>query len=169
MKHLTKDELNGLLAVAEKHDPLAALLILVTFNHGLRISEALALSAANLVNGFLVVQRLKGSRKTTQPLLESERAKLEARAAESPKRLFPISRITAWRRVQAFGREAGIPEFKLHPHILKHSTGRLAYEAGLGIPEIQSYLGHVSGKSTLVYLEASEEQACSAFAAAVGK
>lgn len=169
MKHLTKDELNGLVAVAEKHDPTFALLILVIFNHGLRISEVLALTAENLVNGFLVVQRLKGSRKTTQPLLASERARLEAQAAASPKGLFDYHRSTAWRRLQAYGAEAGIPQFKLHPHILKHTTGRLAYEGGMGVPELQSYLGHVNGKNTLVYLEASEEQAANAFAAAVGK
>lgn len=169
MKHLTKDELNGLVAVAEKHDPLFALLILVTFNHGLRISETLALSAKNLNGGFLVVQRLKGSRKTTQPLLPNERQRLEARAAESPKRLFDYHRATAWRRLQAYGEEAGIPKFLLHPHILKHTTGRLAYEGGLGVPEIQTYLGHVNGQNTLIYLEAPEGQACKAFAAAVGK
>lgn len=169
MKHLTKDELNGLVAVAEKHDPTFALLILVIFNHGLRISEALALTTENLVDGFLVVQRLKGSRKTTQPLLPSERQRLEARAAESPKVLFDYHRMTAWRRMQAYGAEAGIPKFKLHPHILKHTTGRLGYEGGMGIPELQSYLGHVSGANTMVYLAASEEQASNAFAAAVGK
>lgn len=169
MKHLTKDELNGLLTVAERHDPIFALMILVTFNHGLRISEALALNAGSLVDGFLVVQRLKGSRKTTQPLLANERARIEARASESPKQLFSYSRMTAWRRMQAYGQEAGIPKFKLHPHILKHTTGRLGYEGGMGIPELQSYLGHVSGANTMVYLAASEEQASNAFAAAVGK
>lgn len=169
MKHLTRNELDGLLAVAEQHDPTFALLILVTFNHGLRISEALALTADNLVDGFLVVQRLKGSRKTIQPLLTSEKTRLEARAAESPKALFSYHRATAWRRLQAYGAEAGIPQFKLHPHILKHTTGRLGYEGGMGIPELQAYLGHVSGANTMVYLAASEEQAASAFAAAVGK
>lgn len=169
MKSLMKAELDALLAVAAKHDSLFALLLLVTFNHGLRISEVLALTKANVVDGNLVVQRLKGSRKTTQPLLASEREGLEKLAATCEGRFFEITRMTAWRKLQAYGHEAGIPAHKLHPHVLKHTTGRLAYQAGVGIPELQTYLGHVNGKNTMVYLQATEEDAAKAFAAAIGR
>ncbi len=168
MKSLTRQELDKLLVVAKTHSERDWLLLLVIFNHGLRISEALALTRHNLVSNFLVVQRLKGSRKTTQPLLASEKAGLEA-LASAPGRFFPVDRTTIWRHLQVYGREAGIPEFKLHAHALKHTTGRLGYEGGMGIPELQAYLGHVNGKNTMVYLEATEEQAANAFAAAVGK
>lgn len=168
MKSLLKAELDALLAVAEKHDPLIALLLLVIFNHGLRVSEALSLTAANLVDGYLVVQRLKGSRKTTQKLLPNERERLEALAAKGG-RFWTLSRFAVDRRIAAYGREAGIAEHKLHAHVLKHTTGRLAYEAGIGIPELQKILGHVNGKNTMVYIEASEDVAYGAFAAAFGK
>jgi len=167
VKSLTRPELDALLTVAQRHSDRDGLLFAVIFNHGLRVSEALALTQDNIVAGHIVVQRLKGSRKTNQPLLASEREKLEALAAE-PGRFFPMHRMTAWRKIQQYGREAGIPAFKLHPHALKHTTGRLGYEGGMGIPELQSYLGHVNGKNTMVYLEATEEQAANAFAAAVG-
>jgi hypothetical protein len=39
----------------------------------------------------------------------------------------------------------------------------------MGIPELQKYLGHKNGGNTMIYLEADEAQAASAFAAAVGK
>ena len=169
MKSLLKSELDALLTVAEKHDPLFALVILVTFNHGLRISETLGLTKDNIVNGFLVIQRLKGSKKTTQPLLSNERQALEELAAKTVGVLFPICRMTAWRRIQRLGRQANIPAFKLFPHALKHTTGRLGYEGGMGIPELQAYLGHQNGKNTLIYMEATEQQAANAFAAAVGK
>ncbi len=168
MKSLTKIELDSLLSVARRHSERDYLMILVTFNHGLRVSETLALTRANIRDGHITVQRLKGSRRTTQPLLASEREGLEA-LAKSDGVFFPICRETAWRKIKKYGAEAGIPEFKLFPHALKHSTGRLGYEGGMGIPELMKYLGHVSGKNTMVYLEASEEQACDAFAAAVGK
>ncbi len=168
MKSLTKPELDDLLSVAKTHSEMDYLLFLVIFNHGLRVSEALALTKDNIVDGYITVQRLKGSRKTTQPLLPQERAGLLALAATSGL-FFDIDRKTVWRRLQRYGAKAGIPAHKLHAHALKHSTGRLAYEAGLGIPEIQAYLGHVNGKNTMVYLEATEEQAASAFAAAVGR
>jgi hypothetical protein len=47
--------------------------------------------------------------------------------------------------------------------------GRLGYLGGMGVAELQKYLGHVSGSNTLVYLEARESEACSAFAAAMGR
>jgi type 1 fimbriae regulatory protein FimB len=169
MKNLTRVELDRLLAVAKSHSELDALMLLVMFNHGLRVSEAIGLTREHIVGGHLVIQRLKGSRKTNQPLLPDEKARLEALAATVEGRFFKMDRTNAWRRMQKYGREAGIEAFRCHPHILKHTTGRLGYEGGMGIAELQSYLGHESGKSTMVYLEAPEHVACSAFAAAVGK
>lgn len=169
MKSLTRPELDALLGVARKYSERDSLMLEVIFNHGLRVTEVITLTRENVVGGYLVVQREKRSRKTCQPLLASERAGLEALAAScGDERFFPMHRITAWRKVQAYGREAGIPRFKCHPHSLKHSTGRLGYEGGMGLPELQTYLGHVNGKNTMVYAEAPESVACSAFAAAVG-
>ena len=167
MKSFTKEELEALFSAAEKHSAQDALMLRTIFNHGLRVSEVLGLTSKNLEARHLVVKRLKGSRKTTQPLLMDEREGLEALAKTSGARpLFPICRMTAWRKLQQYGKEAGIPAFKLHPHALKHSTGRLGYEAGMGIPELQKYLGHASGASTMIYLEAGEEESCASFAAA---
>jgi integrase len=160
MKSLTKDELSRLLEVAGTD----RLMFRVLFNHGLRVSEVINLTDANIVDGYLVVQRLKGSCKTTQPLLADEQ---ELKTMTGT--FFPMSRITVWRRMQEYGAQAGIPEFKRHPHIFKHTTGRLGYKGGMGIPELQSYLGHVNGGNTLKYMAATEEEAASAFAAAVGK
>lgn len=167
VKSLTKPELDSLLAVARKHSEADYLMLLVTFNHGLRVSETLLLTASNIVSGFLDVQRLKGSRRTRQPLLPSEADAL-MRLASQDGRFFNCDRTTFWRRMKRYGAEAGIPEFKCHPHVLKHATGRIAYEGGMGIPELQTYLGHVNGKNTMVYLEADEETAASAFASALG-
>lgn len=176
MKSLTRPELDGLLTVARKYSELDYLMLACIFDHGLRVSEAVCLTKDNIVDGYLVVQRLKGSRKTSQPLLGNERLGLEslATAHSDGGRFFlteyepTVARVIAWRRVQKYGREAGVPVFKCHPHALKHTTGRLGYEGGMGLPELQTYLGHVNGKNTMVYAEAPESVACSAFAAAVG-
>jgi integrase len=164
MKSLTRPELGALLAVTPDPWKLA---FQVCFNHGLRVSELVNLDASNIVDGHLVVQRLKKSRKTTQPLLPNEKDGLLALAQKSGK-FFPTSRWTFDRRMKEYGAKAGIPEFKCHAHALRHTTGRLGYLAGIGIPEIQKYLGHVSGSNTLIYLESSEEDACNAYAAVVG-
>jgi integrase len=171
MKSFSKPELNALLAVSSEH----SLMFRVTFNHGLRVSETLGLTAENIPDSLLEVQRLKGSKRTEQPLMNGERDELlklratvtgyfflpEIENRESARRQFN-------RLMRRYGKLAGVPEYKCHAHALKHSCGRLGYEGGMGLPELQRYLGHVSGSSTMVYMEASEEQAAAAFAAAMG-
>lgn len=165
MKSLTKSELDALLAATPEPDRL---MFLTAFNHGLRVSEVVNLDASNIVDGHLVVQRLKRSRRTTQPLLPNEKDGLLALAKQQGK-FFPISRWTAGRRLKEYGKKAGIPEHLLHMHCLKHSCGRLGFKGGMSIPEIQAYLGHKNGGNTMIYLQASEEEAADAFAAAVGR
>jgi len=162
MKSLTRDELNRLLDAAGSD----RLMFTVMFNHGLRVSEVINLDETNVVDGHLIIQRLKKSRKTTQPLLADERALVTMTG-----KFFPMNRKTVWRKIQASGKLAGIPSFKCHPHALKHTTGKLGFNKGQGmtIPEVQAYLGHVNGGNTLKYMESDEPEACSAFAAAVGK
>lgn len=168
MKSLLKSELDALLAVAAKHSERDALMIRVSFNHGLRIREALSLSSTNIRDGHLVVQRLKRSALTTQPLLDDEREALEA-LAKQPGLFFPMCRQTAWRKMQAYGREAGIPAFKCHSHVLKHTCGKLGFKGGMTIPEVQVWLGHKNGGNTMIYMQATEQEAAAAFTAAVGK
>jgi integrase/recombinase XerD len=170
MKNFTRPELDSILSVARESSERDYLMFLVMFNHGLRVSEMLALTPANIIGDFLVVQRLKGSKKTAQPLLPSERDGLLALAKTTTGLIFEGEyRRKIDRLIKRHGKTAGVPAFKLHAHTFKHTTGRLGYEGGMGIPELQAYLGHVNGKNTMVYLEATEEQAASAFAAAVGK
>ena len=165
MKSLTKKEMDALLAATPEPDRL---MFLTCFNHGLRVSEVINLEASNIVDEHLCIQRLKKSRRTTQPLLPNEKDGLLALAKQQGK-FFPISRWTADRRLKEYGKKAGIPEHLLHMHCLKHTCGRLGFKGGMSIPEIQAYLGHKNGSNTMIYLESSEEESCNAFAAAVGK
>src|SRR5208337_1041638 len=70
--HLTKEQLLAFLGEAKKHSECHWLLFALCYLHGLRISEALDLTAANIRDGFITVKRLKGSLKTTQALIEHE-------------------------------------------------------------------------------------------------
>ena len=103
MKSLTKVELDALLAATPESDKL---LLQVAFNHGLRVSELVNLDASNIVDNYLVVNRLKGSRRTTQPLLPNEKDGLLALAKQSGK-FFPMSRWTVNRRIKEYGKKAG--------------------------------------------------------------
>src|SRR5271157_1500196 len=108
MKSLTKSELDSLLAVTRKHSESDYVMFLLAFNHGLRVSEVLNLTRDNVVDGSLIVQRLKGSNKTVQALLPSERTLVEHLAATVEGKFFTMCRKTAWLRMQAYGAEAGI-------------------------------------------------------------
>lgn len=168
MKSLQRPELDALLATARKYSERDYLMFLVTFNHGLRVSETLAILPEHLIGAYIDIHRLKKSRRTIHPLLPDESAMLRELAAQGPGRLFPTYRMDFWRKMQRYGAEAGIPAFKCHPHALKHTTGKLGRKGGMSVEELQKYLGHVNGANTMVYMEADEEEAASAFLKAVG-
>ena len=134
-KQLSQEQLIALLGAAKKVSERDWLLMLVTFWHGLSASEAVSLTPENFADGRLIVQRLqqgfasrlKGSRRTVQPLVEHKVELLNERAAvkswlaahADERRLFPISRIQFYRRVRHYGRAAGLPRHLCHPHVLK--------------------------------------------------
>jgi len=183
MRHLTKDELVALLSVSEPQDRL---IFLLAFNHGLRVTEIVGgwltdkngnhkwysgITLKNFVGEYFVIERLKGSCKTIQKICPNEAALLtEYLKTFTPGedgRLFPISRKTVQRHIKTAGIEAGIAEFKCHPHVLKHTTTCLGLKGGMTLPEVQARLGHKSGASTMVYLAVDDDTASDAFAKAV--
>src|ERR1035437_9743915 len=167
MKSLIKSELDALLKVARSHSESDYLMFKLSFYHGLRVSEVLSLTAENIVGGCLVIQRLKGSKKSILPLPVDDRDAVEELSAKGGP-FFTICRKTAWLHMKEYAVEAGIPAFKAHPHTLKHTAGVLGLKGGMSLPELQTRLGHVSGSSTMVYLQVDEDDASKAFAAAVG-
>jgi integrase len=169
MKNFSKDELAGLLQAAKAAGPMDYLLILLSFNHGLRVSEVLSLTESNFKDGSLTIQRLKGSCKTSQKLLPNEAAALAEYVITDPAgRLFPICRKTAWAHIKALGVSAGIDSIKCFPHALKHTTGKMGLKGCMTLPELQTYLGHKSGASTMAYLREDDETASAAFAKVMG-
>ena len=157
------------------------LLLLVSFWHGLRASEAINLTPENFADGFLTVQRLKGSMRTVQPLVEDENELLNEKkaleswisrheaAARAPKvrnglpSVLPGSNF--YRLVRRYGQQAGLPKHLCHPHVLKHSIAMQSIREA-GIENVRQYLGHRSISSTGEYLKVSDAAASSATAAA---
>lgn len=174
-KSLSEAQIRALLSQAKAVRERDWLMILVAFAHGLRASEVIRLKADDVSDGYLIVQRLKRSKKTTQALIEhSDELLNERRGLESfilnmhaNQVLFPVHRATFWRIVQRHGIAAGIPKHLCHPHILKHSIAM--YLIGkIEINELQQHLGHVSLQSTGEYLKVSDEQASAAVRGAFG-
>ena len=163
---LSRTELLALLRVARAHSEMHFLMILVAFSHGLRASEVCNLLVGDLRGGFLTVQRLKGSNRTTQPLVQHPDPLLNEKAAllkytsnqSADQRVFDRSRYTFWRIMQRHGRTAGLPAHKLHPHALKHSIAMQIISTA-GIENTRQYLGHKSLSSTGFYLMKTDEEA----------
>lgn len=136
-----------------------------TFSGGL-VPESFA-------DGFLIVKRLKGSDKTTQPLVYDRNPLLNERAAVAKilknakplQSLFPISRLRFWQLMQRYAAAAGIPKHLAHPHILKHSIAMQTIRKA-GIENVRKYLGHKSISSTGAYLQVDDDAASRAIAGA---
>jgi integrase len=148
-----------LLEEARRHSERDWLLICMTFLHALRASEAVAVTADNIVGTKLKLLRLKGSRPVEDELVEHSNALLNERQAllalcrSTPRkqRLFPISSRTFQRRMHTYGEAAGLPELYCHPHTLKHSI--LSYLSDcMPLDKLQDRSGHVELGSLGVYL-----------------
>lgn len=169
MNHLSQDEIKDL--IREIPNDRQRLMIRVAFLHGLRVSELVNLTRESIKDGYVKVQRLKGSNKTIQPFVhhpdplldESDDLSILYTTLKPGERLFPMSRSGVYRLMQRAGARAGIPAHKLHPHALKHGCAMLAIEK-MGIQHVRQYLGHKSISSTGEYLKVSDETASKAFA-----
>ena len=164
MQHLDRSELKALLkAIPQTRNRL---MILVGFHHGLRVSELTALTPANAKDGYLSVQRLKGSMRTIQPFVRHEDPELDEHtpltqlvALCSPtEKLFPMTRSGVDKLIKRAGTKAGIPRHKLHPHVLKHSIACQTIQKA-GIENVRQWLGHKSIASTGAYLRVTDEAA----------
>lgn len=166
MQSLSREQLLALLGAARKRSERDWLMILVGFWHGLRASEVTSLTPEQVRDGFITVQRLKGSKRTTQPLLEHSNPLLNEAVAlpefiaksRSHEPVFAISRGQFWRIVQRHAATAGIPSHLRHPHVLKHTIAMLYIDL-IGIQNMRQWIGHKSLNSTGEYLQVSDEAA----------
>lgn len=172
MHHLTREQLKALLAAIPNERN--RLMILVGFHHGLRVSEIINLTGADIRDGFVKVQRLKGSLKTVQPYVEhpdpdlNEAPRLAdlARTIRPRERLFPMTRDGANKLMLRAGTLAGLPRHLCHPHVLKHSVAMQTIGKA-GIENVRQWLGHRSIASTGEYLKVTDEAAAQAIAKAL--
>lgn len=170
--HLTKDELKGILSHVKK--AWQRLMLIVAYNHGLRVSEVLSLTPANCKSGYLTVKRLKGSDKTIQKFVDhpdpelNEKAALEALCETKGyhEKLFPMTRFGVYKLIERAGTKAGVPAHKLHPHVLKH-TAAMHMIKKAGIEMVRRRLGHKSIASTGAYLKVSDSEADAAYEKAI--
>lgn len=175
MENLTKDELIRLLNTARAKSERDFLIMLVGFSHALRVSEIIALTTEDVKDGFISVHRLKGSMHTIQSLVSNndplfdEKTAITAWLRSIPSgKLFNITRKRVWQLMKEYGTAAHIPAHKCHPHVLKHTTAKLALNNGMKLDALKKYMGHESLSSTGYYLKCDDDEASKAFAEAMG-
>ncbi|GAA3897205.1 tyrosine-type recombinase/integrase [Halomonas cibimaris] len=162
-KHLTRDEVHRLIRAAKKgrQGRRDALMIRLAFEHGLRVSELIALKwqHLDLASGHtLTIQRAKGSLDGTHPLQgETVRALKRYQNATQRRDGFvfvsergaPVS-VAGFRKMLArlSERVLGVP---WHPHALRHACGVHLINSGTDIRTVQQYLGHANIQNTVAY------------------
>ena len=174
-RYATRAQLAALLAQAKAARERDWILLLVSFWHGLRASEAINLTPENFSDGFLdraAAERIAA--RTVQPLVEDKDELLnEKKALEDwisrhaalhgpagALRLFPVSRFHFYRLMRRYGRLAGLPERLCHPHVLKHSIAMQLFWKG-GTENARKYLGMSSGLRLPVSNPRRPERNCS--------
>jgi len=136
--------------------------LLLLYGAGLRIGEAVALTAAVLPLGETLAVTGKRGKTRIVPLLPQVRAGIEAYAAQCPwplpreAALFrgarggPLSPAIVRRAVRAARGRLGLSE-RTTPHALRHSFATHLLGRGADLRALQELLGHASLSSTQIY------------------
>lgn len=172
-EHLTKDEVEKLLAVAKKGElsrnpQRDHCLLFLMVRHGLRVSEAcrLKLSDIDLDNRTMYVHRLKNGKPAVHPIYNGgelkslhEWLKIRKTIVSDFDNLFlseqrtPLNRATVWLMMQKYGKAAGLDVLAIHPHMLRHACGYDLANRGNDTRLIQGFLGHQNIQHTVRYTE----------------
>jgi len=176
---LTTDELLAVLKTAKEHTTRDWALLVVIYRHGLRASEAAALTLSDIQDGQLTVARVKGSLKTTQPIVKHPgqplldevkalREWLKERPQDGSDALFVsrkgghLTREQVYRIFRQHAEAARLPESKRFVHVLKHSLASHLIAGNANLAMVQVALGHASLSSTQAYVHVSDAQAAEA-------
>lgn len=160
---LTELEVKRLLDSARRgrHGTRDYLMVLLTYRHGLRVSELIdiRLRDLDLDAARIHVRRRKGSLSTIQPIegdeLRAIRAYLRERGdMKLPYLLLgergPLTRQAVNYLLKEMGQRAELG-INIHPHMIRHSTGYYLANKGFDTRLIQDYLGHKNISHTVKY------------------
>ncbi|HPG00217.1 MAG TPA: site-specific integrase [Kiritimatiellia bacterium] len=179
IQFLTHNELRALLDKAKKQSARDYCMILLAYRHGLRANELCNITVENVdpEAGNIRCVRGKGSVSNWQQLARDEVKAIGAWLRKRRKTASPflflsrkgtaVSRSQFFRVFKGLAEEAGLPESKRHPHVLKHSLGTHLANSGVPIQVIQQRLGHRNIQNTMVYLTISSGYVDRAFEAAL--
>ena len=140
-------------------------MMLLMFQHGLRVSEltGLTLSDVDLDERTINIRRLKNSISGRHPFYTGEaraiRDWLTVREAMEPdtnaffisEQRRPLSRATVDLLVSKIAEAAGLGNLAVHSHMIRHSTGYSLINRGFDVRTVQVHLGHARLENTARY------------------
>ncbi len=162
-KYLTQSETRRFLEEARRDDPSVHVFCWLIAVTGCRISEALALTPANIdfEAKIIVFESLKKRRRhvfrsvpVPNALLQSLRAMLRKTRFQDGERLWKWSRMTGYRRVREVMERINLNGTHASPKGLRHGFGVSAIQAGVPLNMVQRWLGHADMKTTAIYTSA---------------
>lgn len=169
-EYLTEQEVEQLIDAAGRvgrHGHRDATLIMLSFRHGLRVTELISLrwDQIDLKQGLMHVNRLKQGNPSVHPLRGPELRALRRLQRDytmmpyvfTSERKAPLTDDAIRKIVGRAGREAKLP-FSVHPHMLRHACGYKLAQAGQDTRAIQHYLGHKNIQHTVRYTQLSAER-----------
>jgi integrase/recombinase XerD len=163
-KALSKRDVDKLLRAAERYGSTRDRAILAILRHtGIRVGELTSLRLGDVAigerKGELVVRAGKGGKYRVVPLnLDARRALgayLEVRPQVVDTHLFVGQRGTGLtiraveKLVEKYARLAGLPD--VSPHVLRHTFGKHALDAGVDLVTVSRLLGHERLETTAIY------------------
>ena len=168
--YLTLDEVNRLLWTAKqaRNGERYHCFILVSWRHGLRVSEAINLlwSDVNWKDQKIRIVREKGGIEQTHPLNPDEIKALKLlykSRTKGTKYIFTsqqgniYTRQGIWKIISNLSKEAKL-DIHVHPHMLRHTCGTMLAEKDTNPLTIKDYLGQKDIKSALFYIHLAGKQ-----------
>jgi site-specific recombinase XerD len=168
-EHLTAAEVGQLIeaAKANRHGHRDAMMITLSFHHGLRAAEVVDLrwDQVSFETAVLHVRRVKRGTPSTHPLSGVEMRGLRRLQREAPASPFvfvsergaPLSTAGFARMIERAAVSAGL-EIKAHAHMLRHACGFALANAGHDTRALQAYLGHRNIQHTVRYTEMAPDR-----------
>lgn len=168
MDFINRQDVRKILELAYRRSSRDHLILLLSFQHGLRESEVAAIQLDDIQDGFLRVVRRKGSLTTRQPLKTDKDPLFDASGAlavwmeeRDKNAMFTLftSRngggMLSTRTIRQLSRyymlAAGIPKHLAHHHSLKHACVEAIRRSGVAVEYVRQWVGHKDIKNTLQY------------------
>lgn len=161
-KYLTRGEIEGFIKASNKMPLSVSTFCLTIAYSGCRISEALALTPANIdfEAESLIVKCLKKRGKIVYRAIPLPAAllrllrRLIGQGGRADQRLWPWSRMTGYRRICEVMELAGITGEHASPKGLRHGFAVQAIQSDVPLTLVQRWLGHANLKTTAIYTAA---------------